>query len=50
MADQSGTRLTYWCCPEDDTEHCELSCRIEPVAKPARLWLEITDLTEARTA
>lgn len=31
---------------DDDTEHCELSCRIEPVAKPARLWLTITDLSE----
>ena len=42
--------VDYGLIPDDDTEHCELSCRIEPVAKPARLWLEITDLTEARTA
>lgn len=28
--------------PDDDSEHAELSCRIEPVAKTAALWLVIT--------
>jgi hypothetical protein len=37
--------VDYGLIPDDDTTHCELSCRIEPVAKPARVWLEITDLT-----
>jgi crossover junction endodeoxyribonuclease RusA len=28
--------------PDDDSEHAELSCRIEPVAEKAALWLVIT--------
>jgi hypothetical protein len=32
--------------PDDDSEHAELSCRIEPVAAPAAMWLVVTDLSE----
>lgn len=38
--------VDYGLIVDDDTTHCELSCRIEPVAKPARLWLSIEDLSE----
>lgn len=39
--------VDYGLVADDDTEHVRLECVIEPVAKPARLWLEITDLTSA---
>jgi crossover junction endodeoxyribonuclease RusA len=29
---------------DDDSEHADLSCRIEPVAKKAALWLVITEI------
>jgi hypothetical protein len=30
--------------PDDDSDHAQLTCVIEPVAAPAALWLSITDL------
>jgi hypothetical protein len=36
--------VDYGLVADDDTAHVELGCVIEPVAKPARVWLHITDL------
>lgn len=32
--------------PDDDSEHAELSCCIEPVGAHAAMWLVVTDLSE----
>ncbi len=37
--------VDYGLIVDDDSDHAELSCRIEPVGKPSRVWLSITDLT-----
>lgn len=42
--------VQYGLVADDDSAHVTSRCVIEPVAKPARLWLTITDLSEATHA
>jgi hypothetical protein len=53
MADQSGTRLTYWCCPEDDARivislHQDVTFFADLLGVPFDVdWIPAVTLAEA---